>query len=164
MPEDIDALERRLEAHSNRLDVQADRIEMLEAELKQKADRIDALEAELERQADKTELLDSVVAGESSAKDKRMGRILQALYQHAAPDGSSAMDARAAWENLNRSVDRTSLYDLFEDIVDRVGNEDVCWVEREERHAKRNTRLVLDLDGGEPPAAVGGVPVTEVAD
>jgi septal ring factor EnvC (AmiA/AmiB activator) len=161
MPEDLEA---RLEAHSARLQALTEEIEQLEAALEAKTERIDELEAELDRQQDRTELLAPVVDGPETAKRQHMGRLLQTLHRDAEPAGKASIDAPSAYEALNRERDRTTMYDLFDDIVELVDDAGLCWVERESRAAAKNTRLMLDLEGGQPPAEVGGVAVTGVAD
>lgn len=158
--------ERRLDALSERISVVEDQNEWLEEQLQERDDRLDAMRdrvAELER---RSELLDRVLQNEDSSRKKRAALLLQVLYNDAvsSASGSASMDARAGWENLNRTVDRTTIYDIFETAVDAVDDESVCYIKRESRASNRNTRLILEPEEGPLPDQLSGVPIKGGAD
>lgn len=157
--------EARLDALSDRIGVLEDQNEWMEDELQKRDERIDEAEeriAELER---RSELLDRVLQHEDSSRKKRAALLLQVLYNDAvSSNGEAAMDARSGWENLNRTVDRTSVYDIFEEAVEAVGDEDVCHIIRESKASKKNTRLVLKPEAGAMPPQIAGIPVKGGAD
>lgn len=160
-----DGFEARLDALSDRLGILEEQNEWLEEELQKRDARIDEAEeriAELER---RSELLDRVLQHENSSRKKRAALLLQVLYNDAvSSNGEAAMDARSGWENLNRTVDRTTVYDIFDEAVEAVGDPEVCYIQRESRSSAKNTRLVLEPEEGAVPAQVAGVPVKEGAE
>lgn len=157
--------ERRLDALSNRLSVVEEQNEWLENELKERDERLDTYEERIENLERRSKLLDRVLQHEDSSRKKRAALLLQVLYNDAMEsNGSASMDARAGWENLNRTVDRTTVYDIFDAAVEAVGDEDVCWVKRETKASKKNTRLILEPEEGALPEQVAGVPLKGGAD
>lgn len=158
-------LEARLDAMSKRLDTAEQDRSQLEYDLQQANARVDELEHELEEMERRTDLLKRVDTHNPTSRKERAGLLLQVLYNDATGSNRRAeMDARAGWENLNRSIDRTAVYDIFDTIVAAVDDEDVAYVQKEDRSSKRNTRLCLDLPEGDVPDEVGGVPIKEGAD
>ena len=161
----ITELEARLDAMSTRLDTAEEERSQLEYELQQAYTRIDELEHELDQVEERTDLLNQVDQHNPTSRKERAGLLLQVLYNDAVnTNGYAEMDARAGWENLNRSVDRTAVYSIFDTIVEAVGDEDVAYVQKEDRSSNRNTRLCLDLPEGDVPEQVGGVAIKEGAD
>lgn len=156
---------RRLDALSNRLGVVEEQNEWLEEQLKERDERLDDLQEQVQELERRSELLDRVLQNENSSRKKRAALLLQVLFNEAVTsNGSASMDVRAGYENLNRTVDRTSVYDIFEEAADAVGDEDVCYVVRESRSSKKNTRLVLEPEEGHVPTQIAGIPVKGGAD
>jgi len=62
----------------------------------------------------------------------------------------------------NRWLDRHD-YDVFEEAEELVQDTDVVWYQKEERSSKKDSRLIVNLDGGDLPAQVAGVDLTEEA-
>lgn len=158
-------LERRLDALSKRIGVLEEQNEWLEEQLKERDEEIETLRERIDELEDRSQLLDRVLDHGPSSRKKRAALLLQVLYNDAiSSNGKAAMDVNAGLENLNRQVDRTTVYGIFDEAVDAVGDEDVCYVIKESRASKKNTRLVLEPDEGTVPEKVGGVPLKGGAD
>lgn len=166
MSDRLEELEARLDAMSRRLEVVEEQNEWLEGELKDRDEQIERLEGRLDEYERRSDLLDRVAQSSASSRQEKAAVLLQVLHNDASSSSSNSasMDARAGWDNLNRTVDRTTVYDVFEDIVDAVDDEDVCYIKRESRSSKKNTRIVLNLDEGHVPSEMAGVPITEGGD
>lgn len=119
--------------------------------------RLTAVENELDSLDELTDLLTDVRQNAADDQERRIAIILRTLYEDAAsrPAGEparAAMSAKEAWNNVSRAVHRTQSYDDLRRAADLVGDTDVCWYDED----GDPQQLVLDLDAGEPPAAVAG--------
>jgi len=144
-------------------------------ELHQKDQRIDELEGQLEdaqqelsQLRDRTGLLETVKSGSSMQIDERAAVLIQTLYNEAWKKQQSSantkprasMDYKAAKSALGGCVGRSAIYRTMEKAEALVGNDDLVGFVEESRGSKKNTRLRLNLEGGEVPETVAGQRVT----
>jgi len=156
-------LEARLDAMSKRLDTAEDEMAYLEDELQARDDRIDELESRLDAYETRTDLLDSIEADAALKPKQRAAVLIQTLHNEAVnTNGHASIDASGAVKALGGSVNRTLMYGengAFQKAVDAVDDTDVLRLVTENRAAKRNTRLELDLTAGTLPEVVAGVDI-----
>jgi len=142
---------------------------------KEKDERIDELETELEEARseiqslrERTGLLQTVKNGSSMKIDERAAVMVQTLYNEAWQKQQSnannqpkaSMDYNEATKALGGSPDRSAIYRAMKKAEELVGDTAVCRKVKEGRSSDKNTRLVIDLDGGELPDVVAGQSIT----
>lgn len=143
---------------------------------KERERRIDDLEAELEATKqevselrDRTGLLETVKSGASMKIDERAAVLIQTLYnkawkrkqKDANTNPTASMDYNAAEAALGGSVARSTILRTFDKAEQLVGDDDVVEKVSEDRSSKKNTRLLLDLSGGDVPATIAGQRISQ---
>jgi TolA-binding protein len=160
-------LENLVDVLRNKAQVAEDRAAAAEAEAEAAIERAEAAEArvdELESRLggleDRTDLLQHVRQASALKPEERAALLIQTLVTEADKNGGRAtMDANEAVKACHGDADRTNMYGeygVFARAVDLVGNEDLLSLKQESRASSKNTRLVLDLDGGALPETVAG--------
>lgn len=164
LEEAVDELTTQNTILENRLDGQQDQIEALETALEDEREErrrleeeVEALRQEVSTIEDRTDLFERVNRGASLKPDERAAVILQTLYAKANRNGGSAsIDVNGAVDALGGDVDRTLMYSTFEKAEQLVDDTDIVEYKQEDRSSSKNSRLILRLENGEPPATVAG--------
>lgn len=153
-PDDITAVDAVHIARqaTRRVNDLEDEIERYEDELAARDQRIAALEERLDAVESSTELIQHVEDASRLDVDERAAVCLQTLVNEARsrPDNQpsrASMDWEKGLAALGGGIDRTRIYDVYRRAEELVGNDDVCWYEKEPRGSQQNSRLVVDLDG-----------------
>ncbi len=130
----------------------------LEEELKHERQRRKELEQEVEKLQQDNQFVNTVQQNGVSKNTRRAAICLQTLARRArrGADDVATMDANRCEDTLQGSISRTTAYRVFERAEELVENDDVVWYQKEKRSAPENSRLILDLNGGDLPAAVAG--------
>lgn len=172
----IEQLEARIDEAHERLDVQREgyakalqRIDDLTDELAARDERIDELESHLEAVSERTNLLQYIRQASSLAPEERAAVLIQTLHNEATRRGqknndesaSASIDKDGAMKALGGTVERGNIYYTFEKAEQLVGNDDVCWYQKEPRSSEQNSRLVLSLENGGLPDEVAGHAIGE---
>lgn len=123
-------------------------IAQLKAENTELRERIEALEND-------TAIIAHVNEARAMDVDDRAIACIQTLVNDAGTNGKASMTISEGWSTLGREFDRTRMYDVFKRAESLVGNDNVCWYQKEPRSANKVSRLVLDRTGGELPEKVG---------
>ncbi len=179
MSEDVDQLRERVEELeaaverlSNEFDVAmqvarnaTDEADELADELAHERQRRKEMEQELEKLTDDRELLNTVRRNAAGDRQAQAAICIQSLARQArkSANNRASMDANACQDTLQGNIDRTNTYDVFEEAEELVQDTDVVWYQKESRSSKKNSRLIVNLDGGSLPAQVAGVDLTEEA-
>ena len=122
-------------------------------------DELEQTRSELSAMRDQMRLLRHVRQASSLKVEQRVAIGLQTLYNKALRNPNhdrAAIDASAWSDALGGDVDRTLAYKDFERAETLVGDTSVVEYIRENRGAKKNSRLVLRLDNGRLPSSIGG--------
>jgi len=155
------AQDRLLDARE-REQAQQERIADLEA-------TVEDVEQELAAVRERTDLLQTVKRASSMQIDERAAVLIQTLYNEAYANKQSdvesrrpkaAMDYNAAKKALGGSVARATILRTFEKAEELVDNPELMKKVKEDRSSARNTRLRLNLEGGDLPAQIAGQNIT----
>jgi DNA repair exonuclease SbcCD ATPase subunit len=148
--EDFDkALSWARDAHKEAIE-HRDRMEELEAELDCFRDEIEQEIADLRERTDLLSLVDDIDQADGTQK---AAMCIQMLAEDAGRDGRAEMTAREGWNALQRSVDRTSMYDLYREAEGLV---DGTVVEFEKRSGQTPSVLMVDRSKGPLPRKYRG--------
>lgn len=130
----------------------------LEEELAHERKRRKELEQQVEKLSQDNEFVNTVQQNGVSDNTRRAAICLQTLARRSRKGSGNhaTMDANRCADTLNGTIHRTTAYRIFEQAEELVGDSDVVWYQKEKRTASENSRLILDLDGGELPAQVAG--------
>jgi len=170
--ERVEELEAAVERLSNEFDVAiqvarnaSDEADELAEELAHERQRRKELESELEKITDDRELLNTVRRNAAGDRSAQAAICIQSLTRQARRNAKNraSMDAEGCLDTLQGNIDRTNTYDVFERAEELVENTEVVWYQKEDRSSKKNSRLIVNLDGGDLPAQVAGVDLTEEA-
>jgi len=135
--------------------------------------RVEELARRVEANEQRTSVHDRVQRASALKPAERAVVLIQTLYNNAlakekrsSADGmpTASMDVNSAVDCLGGSVDRTLMYGetgVFKKAVDLVGDENVLYYQKEPRGAKKNSRLILDLEAGELPDKIEGFEIEE---
>lgn len=173
MSEDIDERVTRLERltdvlRENLRDEQDERRELdnelqhARTEIRELEQRVEELENDID---DQTEIMRRAMRSSSLKPTERAAVLVQIMWRDANrnPNGKATMTVSEAYEALQRDVTRNAFYGesgTFQKAVDLVDDEDILYLVKESRASDRNTRLVLDLEVGEPPQTAQGFDLT----
>jgi|AntDeeMetagen285_2_1112576.scaffolds.fasta_scaffold01049_10 hypothetical protein len=138
----------------------------LEEELAHERKRRKELEQQVEKLSQDNEFVNTVQQNGVSDNTRRAAICLQTLARRARKGSSNhaTMDANRCADTLNGTIHRTTAYRIFERAEELVDDGEVVWYQKEQRSSAENSRLILDLDGGELPAQVAGFDLsTEVS-
>lgn len=109
---------------------------------------------------ERTNLLQALQRATSLKKDERIAVLLQTLHNEAKSNGGQAtMDVNKWQSAVGGNPDRSLFYGEDGDAkraVSMVDNEDVLWFEKENRGARRNSRLIIDTDSGSLSGSISG--------
>lgn len=179
LQEELDAIRSEAESANATARRAQKRVLELRETVADQSERIDDLEAENEdlRQElgelrDRTGLLEHVKEASSLKPEKRAAVLIQTLYntawQRRQSDANvnprATMDYKAAEGALGGAVTRDKIYRTFQKAEDLVDDSDLVRFVKEDRGAPKNSRLVLDLDGGSVPRTIGGKSITPPGD
>jgi len=130
----------------------------LEEELAHERKRRKELEQEVEKLSQDNEFVNTVQQNGANDNTRRAAICLQTLARRArkGANNHATMDANRCEDTLNGTIHRTTAYRVFKKAEELVGDADVVWYQKEPRGSSENSRLILDLDGGELPAQVAG--------
>jgi len=136
---------------------QADRIDELEAENEE-------LQSEVEDVRNRTALLNQVQQASSRKPEVRAAICIQTLYNEAykrqqdksESSPTAQMDYNRAEAALGGGMNREPIYRTFSRAEELVDNDDLVWMVKEGRASEKNTRLILDLSGGDVPTTIAG--------
>lgn len=146
------------------------RVNELEEELKERRNRdanlvgqIQTLEREIDDLSERTQLLQAIQNAGALKKDQRVAVLLQTLYnkakRHAREDNgtpTATADINTYEDALGGDVETTYFYRDAKAAVELVGDEDVLKFKQEAPGARKNSRLILNLDEGDLPAIIAG--------
>lgn len=147
--EQADALAKRA---LDLVNEQNERIDDLEAENEALRQRVEELE-------EATSLVSQVNESRALDVDDRAVICLQTLANDAGRDGKATMTVSEGWSTLGREFDRTRMYDVLRRAVSLVGDDDVCWFQKESRGSQPPSRLILDRSAGDLPETAAGKPL-----
>lgn len=165
----IQRLERLTDLLRDNYKEERDARQRLTEELREAHDRIDSLEKEVEdlqnELDDQTEIMRRAMRSSSLKPTERAALLVQIMWRDAKrdPNGKATMDAKEAVDCLQRDVSRNAMYGeygAFQKAVELVDDEDILYLVKESRASSKNTRLVLDLESGEPPRSAEGFDLT----
>lgn len=136
----------------------------LEVELDEVREERDELADEVTELRDRTDLLEHVRDASSMKIDDRAAVLIQTLYNEAwrkkssnsNESGRASMDYKKADGALGGGVSRDMIYRTMQKAETLVDDDSVLEYVKEDRGAKKNTRLRIDLESGELPRAVNG--------
>lgn len=159
----IATLQTQIESVEQRAE-QADALAKTALDLvNEKDEQIEALEAEIENlqtEVDELREANAIVARVNDNRelsvDDRAVVCVQTLANDAGSDGRAAMTIAEGWSTLGREFDRTRMYDVFKRAESLIGNNDVCWYQKEPRGHTPPSRLILDRSSGDLPDTVAG--------
>lgn len=125
--------------------------------------RIAELESALD---DQVEIMRKAMRSSSLKPVERASLLIQALWSEAKRNGEKSgqkpratMTAGEAVKALHGDVDRTLMYGesgTFQKAEDLVGDTDILEYRTEDRASAKNTRLIMNLEAGEPPQTAEG--------
>lgn len=153
------------------------RVNELEEELDERRTRdanlveqIQSLERELADLRERTQLLQAIQNAGALKKDQRVAVLLQTLYnkakRHEREEGGAARataDINTYEDALGGDVEQTYFYRDASAAVEMVGDEGVLDFKQEAPGARKNSRLILDLEAGDLPAIIAGREIGEGA-
>lgn len=122
-------------------------------------DDFEAIESRLDELAERTDLISHVTDASALETEQRAAICIQTAYNDAQENasGRAFVTAREAWSSLGRSVDRTRMYDTFRKAESLVGDDDVCWFQKEPRGNDPPSRLVVDISEKRLPKQIAGI-------
>jgi len=143
----------------------SDEADQLADELAHERQRRKELESEVEKLTDDRELLNTVRRNAAGDRSAQAAICIQSLARQArrSAKNRASMNANSCQDTLQGNIHRTNTYDVFEEAEELVQDTDVVWYQKEERSSKKDSRLIVNLDGGDLPAQVAGVDLTEEA-
>lgn len=168
----VEQLEATVERLSNEFEVAMrvarnaqEEAEELSEELKHERTRRKEIESQLEKLTDDRELLNTVRQNAAGDRNTQAAICIFTLAKKArkAANNRGTMDAEGCQDTLQGDIHRTNTYDVFRRAEQLVEDSDVVWYQEEDRSSKKNSRLIVNLDGGSLPAQVAGVDLTEEA-
>lgn len=133
-----------------------------ESRLDEFEERIDEMQAQLDELQDEQRLIGAMGDIIGSDRDKRAALILQTLHNDAKAnqDDRARMTAREAWSVVNRSVDRSQMYDVLRRAETIVDDHDVCQYVERPRGSEPPSHLLVDLSEGRLPGMIAGKRIT----
>lgn len=168
----VEELEAAVERLGNEFEVAmqvarnaTDDADELAEKLSHERQRRKEIEKELEKVTDDRELLNTVRRNAAGDRQAQAAICIQSLTRQARKNANNraSMDANGCQDTLQGNIDRTNTYDVFEEAEQLVEDTEVVWYQKESRSSKKNSRLIVNLDGGSLPAQVAGVDLTEEA-
>lgn len=163
----VTSLENRFEAVLARLEHLEDQLEDRDERIDEQDRRIDSLENQLQEVDDRTDLLQKLGENSATSAEQKISIIVQRLVNEASRRGAksndeparASVDAKGAVDTLQGTIDRTTVYGetgLFKQAERLVDDTDVLYYITESRSSSKNSRLVLNLEAGTPPASIAG--------
>lgn len=165
----IQELERLTDTLRKNYKKERDARQQLADEVIDAKQEIDELESEVESLKneldDQTEIMRRAMRSSSLKPTERAALLIQVMWRDAKrdPNGKATMTVKEAVDCLQRDVTRNAMYGeygAFKKAVELVDDEDVLYLVKESKASSKNTRLVLDLDAGEPPETSDGFDLT----
>lgn len=168
MSDDLEArvakLEARLDGAMNTAEQASEWAERVEEENESLRQEVQDLRQELREVKQFTDLL-SPSEDTTKSLETRAALALRTLWNKATnTNGIHALDAEGVVDANQGEIKRSYGHTVMRAVPDLVGDNTVCWVIEEDRHAADNTRVVLDLTkkpdaAAAIPGSTEGVPV-----
>ncbi len=156
-PTSLAEIERRLEAQREGLARAHDEIQSLREEIGERDRRIDELEQRVVDLDERTDLRKHIDDASKLKVDERAGVCIQTCVNEAQRRGrngqpaSATMDYNGARKALGGGLADAQLITALR-RADELVPGDAVRFKKEKRAAKRNSRLVVDLEAGELPS------------
>jgi len=157
-------VEARLDGAMNTAEQASEWAEQVEQENESLRQEIDDLRQELREVKQFTDLL-SPEEDVAKSKETRAALALRTLWNTATDtNGIATLDAEGVANANQREIGRSYGNEVMRAVPGLVGDNTVCWISEEDRHADDNTRVVLDISesanaGAAIPGSTEGVPV-----
>lgn len=124
--------------------------------IKDQQQEIDALRERLDDLEDANSIVADVNDSRAMDVDDRAVVCIQTLANDAGSDGNASMTISEGWSTLGREFDRTRMYDVYKRAEALVGDDAVCWYQKEPRSSNKVSRLILDRTDGDLPEKAAG--------
>lgn len=171
----LNMLEERLDSLSHLAGSNDEEIEDLRNEFEEfrhdVEQELQEVRRSMEAVQEQADMMQRIKRASALKPDERAAVLIQTLYAQAKRNGErpnheprATMEAGEAVHALGGDADRTNMYGesgIFNRAVELVDDQDVLWYQKESRASKQNSRLIMDLGAGEPPATVAGYDIAE---
>jgi hypothetical protein len=157
-------LEARLDGAMNTAEQASEWAEEVERENESLRQEVQDLRQELREVKQFTDLL-SPTEDVTKSKETRAALALRTLWNTATnTNGIATLDAAGVADANQGEIGRSYGNEVMRAVPGLVGDNTICWIIEEDRHADDNTRVVLDLTqtadaGAAIPGSTEGVPV-----
>lgn len=157
-------LEARLDGAMNTAEQASQWAERVEQENESLRQEVENLRQELHEVKQFTDLL-SPTEDVTKSKETRAALALRTLWNTATKtNGIATLDAAGVADANQGEIGRSYGNEVMRAVPSLVGDNTVCWIIDEDRHAEANTRVVLDLTQTADaraaiPGSTEGVPV-----